>query len=93
MDKLGEIVGIPEAVFVINLFVAVCLIVVAVYTVLKIRNFAAGTMPKSGEYVTDFENMRDIGLIDDKELGQVKSAVGKTTDDLVEKKVDNGFDG
>ncbi|MEC9091314.1 MAG: hypothetical protein VX438_01320 [Planctomycetota bacterium] len=93
MEKLGEILAIPEAVFVVKLFIAICLIVFAIYGVLKLRDFAAGTMPKNGEYVTEFENMRDSGLIDDKELGQLKSAVGKASDDLVDKKADNGFDG
>ena len=94
MDRLSELFDIPEAVFVLKLFIVVCLIVAAVYAVLKIRDFAAGRMPKTGEYVTDFETMRDKGLIDDKELSQVKVAVGNTSDDLTgKKKADDNFDG
>ena len=94
MNNLTEILGIPEVVFVIKIFVAVCLIVVAVYAVLRIRDFAAGTMPKNGEYVTEFEMMRDNGLIDDKELSQVKSAVGKSVEPLAkEDKLDHNSNG
>ena len=93
MDKFAEVLSSPEAKFVIYLFGFACLIVLAVYTVLKVRDFAAGTMPKNGEYLTEFETMRDEGLIDDKELSQVKSAVGNVADDLVEKKVDSDSDG
>lgn len=93
MDKFAEALKTPEAAYVINIFGAVCLIVLAIYVVSKIRDFAAGTMPKNGEYLTDFESMREEGLIDDKELNQVKSAVGNVVDDLVETKVDTDSDG
>ena len=93
MNDFAEMLGIPEVAFVFKVFVAICLIVLAVYLVLKIRDYAAGTMPKNGEYVTDFENMRDSGLIDDKELGQVKTVVAKTKEDLPDEIADNEFDG
>lgn len=93
MNRLAEIAEIPAAMIVIKLFVGVSLIVIAIYVVLKIRDFAAGTMPKNGEYVTDFERLRDEGLIDDKELGLVKSAVGKSADETSDKKGDDDFVG
>lgn len=80
-----DFLAIPEAVVLIKISVVVCLIVLAVYAVLRIRDFAAGKMPRSGEYVTEFENMRDDGLIDDKELSQVKTAIGRESSDLMEK--------
>lgn len=92
MDKLTEILQIPEAVFVIKLFVVACIIILAVYLLLKLRDFAAGKMPRNGEYLTEFEKMRDEGLIDDKELSQVKSAVGKTADPVPERNVNDSYD-
>lgn len=99
MDSISEILEIPEVALIAKLFVATCLIVIAMYGVLKIRDFAAGTMPKNGEYITDFEIMRDQGLIDDKELSRVKTAAHTAENDPTNPEstrdptTNDGFDG
>lgn len=97
MENLLDL-GIPEANMVVKIAGFAALVVIAIYVVLRIRDFATGTMPQNGEYVTDFESMREQGLIDEKELHLVKSAVGKAVEEQVaeEGKDDDGeedFDG
>lgn len=81
MNRFSDLFESVEAVFVVKLFIVVCLIVFAVYAVLKIRDFASGGVPKTGEYVSDFEAMKEQGLLDEKELSGIKIAVGKVVED------------
>lgn len=80
MTRFNDLFQSVEAVIVVKIFIVVCLIVLAVYTVLKVREFASGGVPRTGEYVTDFESMKEQGLLDEKELSEIKNAVGKVVD-------------
>ncbi len=80
MTRFSDLFESVEAVIVVKVFIVVCLIVLAVYTVLKVRDFASGGVPRTGEYVTDFESMKEQGLLDEKELSEIKNAVGKVVE-------------
>ena len=82
MTRFSDLFESVEAVIVVKIFIVVCLIVLAVYAVLKIRDFASGGVPRTGEYVTDFESMKEQGLLDENELSEIKNVVGKVVEDL-----------